>query len=590
MKKSYWVITVLLFVVLLLSPAAAQQVKKVAVLPFQMNSPEKLDYLRDGVWDMLMSRIEVGNKIEVLGKPSVLDALDRVKKKQIAEPDVLALGQDLKVDYVVWGSITKIGENVSLDGKLLDVAAKKSALSVFEQSKGLNEVIPKINDFAKKIDQHILGDVPASFAAAPAAPASVPAAGAAAAAGGAAAAASGMAGVPKSEADVIMGMQKGKGTFTAAINPDFIHSGKPDDRKGFWMSPKYGTEFRGMDIGDVNKDGLNEVVFIDANSVMIYQKKGNEFLLLGRIAGNKGDKYISVDVADINGNGIPEIFVTNWDYDHLESFVLEYRDGKYEKIAAHLRWFMRVINTGDGPILLCQEMQIDTTGYTGSLFNSQFMFRNPIHEAIWSNGKYKEGRRMKIPEGVPVYGLTLDVIEPGKPERVVCLDELDYLRVYEKTEKSLDKLSVFGGATEFLFKSDSTFGGTNSYVEMPVKAMYVDRDYPPQWINLRIITYDTNKDGKKEMILVKNVSPIGGTMGRMKLFVSSEVYNVEWDGIGLLENWKTRKINGYVADYQVKDIDNDGQDEIVMALVLSVGATLKTNSVIVSYKLTAQQP
>jgi TolB-like protein len=591
MKKSYMVITGLLLVVFLLSPTAAQQVKKVAVLPFQMNSPEKLDYLRDGVWDMLMSRIEVSNKIEVIGKPSVLNALDRVKKKQMAEPDVLTLGEDLKVDYVVWGSITKIGENVSLDGKLLDVAAKKSAVSVFEQSQGLNEVIPKINDFAKKIDQHILGDVPASFAAAPAAPVGAPTGGAATAAGGAAVASTGIAGVPQSETEVISGMRKGKGTYTAAINPDFIHSGRPDDRRGFWMSPKYGTEFRGMDIGDVNKDGLNEVVIIDVNNVMIYQKKGNEFLLLNKIAGRKGEKYLSVDVADINGNGIPEIFVTNFDYDHLESFVLEYRDGKYEKIASGLRWFMRVINTGETPVLLCQELSIDPTGYTGSLISgAHFMFRNPIHEAVWSDGKYREGSRMKIPEGLPVYGLTLDTIEPGKPERVVCLDDFDYLRVYEKTDKLLQKLSVFGGAPEFLYKSDDTFGGSNIYVEMPTKAVYSDVNYPPQYINLRIIPYDTNKDGKKELILIKNISSVGGVMSRIKLYVSSEVYNLEWDGLGFLENWKTRKINGYVADYQVKDIDNDGKDEIVMALVLSVGATLKTNSVVVSYKLLAQQP
>jgi hypothetical protein len=236
-------------------------------------------------------------------------------------------------------------------------------------------------------------------------------------------------------------------------------------------------------------------------------------------------------------------------------------------------------------------MSTDMTGYTGSLLtNAQFMFRNAIHQAVWSNGKYKEGRRMRIPEGLPVYGLTLDVIEPGKPERVICLVDLDYLRIYEKTEKLLEKLNVFGGAPEFLFKSDTTFGGSNVYVEMPYKAMYSNVEYPPQYVNLRIVLYDTNKDGKKEMILIRNISPIGGTMGRVKLFVSSEVYNLEWDGIGLLENWKTRKINGYVADYQVKDIDNDGQDEIVMALVLSVGATLKTNSVVVAYKLTAQQP
>jgi TolB-like protein len=596
MNKSNCVITGLLIVVLLFSTSTAAQVKKVAVLPFQMNSPEKLDYLRDGVWDMLMSRIEVTNKIEVIGKPSVIDALERVKKKQLAEPDVLTLGQDLKVDYVVWGSITKIGENVSLDGKLLDVTAKKSAVSVFEQSRGLNEVIPKINDFAKKIDQHILGDVPASFAAAPAAPVNVLPVGPAAAAGGAAAASSGVKGVPQSEAEVISGMRKGRGTFTAAINPDFIHSGRPDDRRGFWMSPKYGTEFRGMDIGDVNKDGLNEVVIIDVYNVMIYQKKGNEFILLNKIAGKKNDIYLAVDIADINGNGIPEIFVTNYVYDHLESFVLEYRDGKYERIASDLRWFLRVINTGENPVLMGQELSLDTSGQaTGSFItDSRMAFQNPIHEVVWSNGKYREGQRMKIPQGLPVYGLTLDTVEPGKPERVICLDDFDYLRVYEKTEKLLIKLNVFGGAPEFLYKSDDHYGGSNTYFEIPKagsgSSFYTAQDLIPYYVNLRIIAYDTNKDGKKELILVKNISATGDVMSRMKLFTSSEVYNLEWDGIGFLENWKTRKINGYVADYQVKDIDNDGQDEIVMALVLSVGATIKSNSVVVSYKLLATQP
>ncbi|MGA2332492.1 MAG: hypothetical protein ABSG75_12095, partial [Syntrophales bacterium] len=53
---------------------------------------------------------------------------------------------------------------------------------------------------------------------------------------------------------------------------------------------------------------------------------------------------------------------------------------------------------------------------------------------------------------------------------------------------------------------------------------------------------------------------------------------------------RTRKISGYVADYQLKDIDNDGQKEIVLALVLSVGASVSNQSVIVSYKMTAQQP
>jgi hypothetical protein len=75
----------------------------------------------------------------------------------------------------------------------------------------------------------------------------------------------------------------------------------------------------------------------------------------------------------------------------------------------------------------------------------------------------------------------------------------------------------------------------------------------------------------------------------LKLFTSSERYNLEWDGLGMAENWRTKKINGYVADYCFKDIDNDGKPEIVLALVLSVGASLRDKSVIVVYKLDTAQ-
>ena len=579
MKKMRLAAMVLLGVMVLCSPMAAEQIKKVAVLPFAINSPEKLDYLKDGVWDMLMSRIAVGSRIQVISKQEVLDGLEKLKKRSLAESDVQGLGQDLKVDYVVWGSITKIGDNVSLDGRFLDIVAKKSVVSVFEQSRGLNDVIPKINDFAKKVDQHILGEVPSTFAAAPAAPAGVPAAGAAAVAGGAAAAGPVLGPSLGGEAEVASRMRKGKGTFTAAINPDFIHSGKPDDRRGFWMSPKHSVEFRGMDIGDVNKDGLNEVVLIDSNSVMIYLRKGNDFVLLTKITGRKSDLYLSVDVADVNGNGVPEIFVTSYIEDRVDSFVLEYRDGKYEKIASGLPWFLRVINTTGTPVLLGQPMHPGNP------------FINPIHEIVWNDGKYLEGGRMKIPQGLSVYGLTIDTIEEGRPERIICLDSYDYLRVYEKTEELIERLERFGGAPELLYKSDDQFGGSNNSFEFnAAKRANVSADQERQWVyvNPRIITYDTNRDGKKEIILLKNLSATGRLLSRIKLFTSGEVYNIEWDGLGFVENWKTRKINGYIADYQVKDIDNDGRDEIVLALVLSVGPTIKSNSVVVSYRMTAQ--
>ena len=175
------------------------------------------------------------------------------------------------------------------------------------------------------------------------------------------------------------------------------------------MSQKLPTEFKGMDIGDVNNDGLNEVVVIDSHNVYIYQKTANELKLLEKIAGKSYDNYIAVDVADINRNGVKEIIVTSLNDTTLDSFVLEFKDGKYVKIASDIRWFLRVIDTPSGiPLLLGQDYGFDKP------------FDTPIYEIVWRDGKYVADQKMKIPLGLSIYGLTIDDLGTGGGEKIYC--------------------------------------------------------------------------------------------------------------------------------------------------------------------------
>ena len=198
------------------------------------------------------------------------------------------------------------------------------------------------------------------------------------------------------ESQIIAEMKTGgkKGTLTSVINTEFINAPEPFNRKGFWMSQKIPTEFKGMDIGDVNSDGLNEIVVIDKNNVYIYQKTENELKLLEKIKGKSYDNYIAVDIADINRNGVKEIIVTSLNDTLLDSFVLEFKDGKYVKIASDIRWFLRVIDTSSGiPLLLGQDYGFDKP------------FNTPIYEMVWRDGKYVSDQKMKIPLGLSIYGL-----------------------------------------------------------------------------------------------------------------------------------------------------------------------------------------
>jgi hypothetical protein len=198
---------------------------------------------------------------------------------------------------------------------------------------------------------------------------------------------------------------------------------------------------------------------------------------------------------------------------------------------------------------------------------------------------------MDIPEGLPVYGLTIDSVDIEGVERIIALDDYDHLRIYAKTQKPISKIHVFGGSDESIWKGDGVFGGSSTYIKPDEQGTATDHKVDEQaktYLNVRIITYDINKDGKREIIIVKNISSIGRAFANVKAFSKSEIYDLEWDGMGISVNWKTRPINGYVADYQFKDIDNDGENEIVLALVTTSGGVTKPRSQLAAYDLKLQ--
>ena len=570
MKICRWMTGIMMLVlILMVGLVEAKDSKSVMVLPFATHSSENIDWIQQSVWDMISIRLSANSKIEVTAKDKVSEAIKEKGLKQPSEADVYSLGKKMNVDYVVWGSISKIGNNLSIDGKMMDINTYKLALGVSAMCHGMDEVIPKINDFSQKVVDHMMGvavaapaNPAASAAAAPvaAAPAATPA--------------------PARESEVIAGIRKSpKGTMTAAINPDFINAFQPIDRKGFWMSENFPTEFRGMVIGDVNGDGLNEIVTIDRNSIRIFQKKGKDFKMLQKINGKSQDYYIAVDLVDLYKDGRQEIVVTNLVDNNLVSFIMEWKDGKFVEVASRLPWFFRAIETPSGKKFMGQKIGVDRP------------FNTPIYEMVWEDGKIKEGKRMSVPLGISVYHFTIDVLDIGGTEKIIAIDDDNYLCIYEPTEKNIEKLRTFGGPKELLYKSDDVFGGSNLYIDYyGQESTGGATDDQRAFLSGRILTYDTNKDGKKEIIIAKNISPGGNFLKKVRVYTASEIYNMEWDGLGLVENWRTKKINGYVADYQFSDIDNDGEKELVMALVMSTGRVFGEKSVLVAYKMSAPQP
>ena len=98
------------------------KVYKVAIIPFMIYSQENLDYLREGINDILTSRITVQDRIVVIDRSIVERTLYEERPTRLYETVAAKIGMKVGADYIILGSITKIRDDVSLDARLLSVA------------------------------------------------------------------------------------------------------------------------------------------------------------------------------------------------------------------------------------------------------------------------------------------------------------------------------------------------------------------------------------------------------------------------------------------------------------------------------------
>ena len=530
----YKAIVLCLFLTLLLvlpSPSITQmrnpkKVYKVAILPFMIHSQENLDYLQAGIYDILTSRITVDDRIIVVERSLVERALLEEKPTRLDETTASKIGMKIGADYIVLGSITKVGDYISLDARLISLTEEKPPLSVFTQHKGIDDVMVKIGDFAQDIGNKILGR-------------------------------RAMAGRPGERGERRAIERLGQGSF--------------DYKK----SQTFGFEIKGLDIGDVDGDGKNELVVMDTHNLYVFKYDGEKLTLFQKIEQGNEYNFLTLDVADLNRNGHAEIIVTAVVEDDVRSFILEYEEGKFKKVMEKAGWFFRVLDhPKEGPILLGQQRGAD--GFPV----------NPIYRMVWKKKSFEKGPKMNFPSETTIFGLAMaDIRGTGKPE-IIALDNFDCLNIFSEDGKRQ-------------WKSKERFGGSNNYYEtlrttdMAFRPGSGDRpgDAPSTLVHIggRILVKDLTGEGIPQIIINKNEFSSGQLSERVRMYEKAEIRGLTWEQDDLTTNWKTREIKGYIADFQFKDVANDGNEELVAAVLAPTEETgilsTKSRSNIYFFKL-----
>src|SRR2546428_12961961 len=77
-----------------------------------------------------------------------------------------------------------------------------------------------------------------------------------------------------------------------------------------WSSTTLAMEIRRSGGGEVRERGRNDIVLVTRKEVYVYRRHAEELELLARYSADRSVENIGVDVADLNGDGLAEIYVT----------------------------------------------------------------------------------------------------------------------------------------------------------------------------------------------------------------------------------------------------------------------------------------
>jgi outer membrane protein insertion porin family len=139
--------------------AAEEKIVTVLVAPFHVQSQVPLDYVSQAFPHLLSSRLDAEKGIKTIDESVVAVVLKNLKINTLDEENARRVGMEIGADWVILGTIIKIGDSITLDAQLVGVSADKPTLSESYQENSLKRLIDGVGVLAKRISNKILGKV-----------------------------------------------------------------------------------------------------------------------------------------------------------------------------------------------------------------------------------------------------------------------------------------------------------------------------------------------------------------------------------------------------------------------------------------------
>ena len=127
----------LLIFLLICRPVFAGEEMKIMVLPFDVYSKTNEAYLKEAIQKGIALELQKSKRIKLVDEAALEG---KIEGRRIDEKLALTLGKALDARYAIIGSLTELGEQISVDAKIVAIEQGRTLPAIFAQGRGLESI------------------------------------------------------------------------------------------------------------------------------------------------------------------------------------------------------------------------------------------------------------------------------------------------------------------------------------------------------------------------------------------------------------------------------------------------------------------
>ena len=526
MKRVFRAAAGLLWLVLLAGQAAAAEKSTYIVAPFFVQGPQGFTYLERSIPQMLTSRLYWKDHVE----PARSELPVNIKPAS-SQAEAEKLLAQFKADYVVWGTVTIVENDCSLDVRVRHKSGK-----IWPQVREAKspQLIAAITGVSDAINREVFSR--------PTSAADISRGGASAGGGR----------INQMNPDIMVNETSPQEVY---LNPQFRYSGASVEDDSRLRSQALNFPAIGMEVVDADGDGKNEIFLLEDHKLRAYSFSQGQLSPRGEVSFPMNSQCLSVRSLP-HPSGKAWIVVNTVDSGGQPvGSILTYSGGAFKEEMRNIKYYLNVVRIPPNymPILVGQEAQPPR------------LFKVGVNEMTKQGERLAPSRRLALPTDANVFNFTY--LPGGRGERdsdkLILLSNDEHLRVYNSKGSRLAQTS-------------EKYSGSALGLEIAVAMPGLGRDYitipTVYYIPMRMLAIDLERDGNWELLVNRPISTASEIFERYRFYPQSEIHSLFWDGVGLNLQWKTRRIKGSMVDYTIADANNDGIPDLVTCLNTHPGA------------------